>query len=66
MPKKAFIVPEDAFRHYWRCVVVTSGFHNGAYCSPDDPHDASTWGCGYVYSLTVRDFARFKTITIED
>lgn len=34
------------YRH-WRCSVVASGFHNGARCTPEDPHDG--WPCAFVW-----------------
>lgn len=44
------VVPELAalFERRWRCGVVASGFHNGALCSPSDPHDNS-WDCGWRF-----------------
>lgn len=33
----------------WACVVVESGYHNGARCTPDEPH--ADWGCGYRVAL---------------
>jgi hypothetical protein len=38
-------VLRDLFERRWRCGVTASGYHNGAGCSPGDPHDG--WGCGY-------------------
>lgn len=35
----------------WVCYVVRSGYHNGARCSADDPHDA--WGCGWRHELHI-------------
>ena len=34
----------------WICEVVRSGYHNGAHCSPVDPHEG--WNCGYFYEYT--------------
>lgn len=33
------------FRRVWRCEVVSSGYHNGATCTPDDAHFG--WACEY-------------------
>jgi len=35
------------------CNVTRSGYHNGAGCSPRDPHNAAVWGCGYRHELTI-------------
>jgi hypothetical protein len=35
----------------WVCGVVRSGYHNGAKCTPSDPHDPS-WKCAYRYELS--------------
>lgn len=39
----------------WVCMVVRSGYHNGACCTENDPHDAEYWGCSYYFSALVRD-----------
>lgn len=36
----------------WVCYVVRSGYHNGAHCTPRDPHGA-TWNCGYRNEFNV-------------
>lgn len=36
------------FDRRWLCQVVASGFHNGASCTPDDPHHG--WGCGFRWT----------------
>lgn len=43
----ALRVNRDDLDRRWVCVVVRSGYHNGAHCSPRDPHSAEAWGCGY-------------------
>ncbi len=40
-------------RHRWVCGVVASGFHNGAHCTPDDPH-GGRWGCGWHWTSSIR------------
>lgn len=44
----------------WVCEVVRSGYHNGAGCSPKDPH--GEWNCCYRYeiSLTQEQYDRLK------
>lgn len=37
----------------WVCTVVASGFHNGAPCTPDEPHGGN-WSCGWFYRLRTR------------
>ncbi len=41
------------FDHRWVCGVVRSGYHNGARCSPDDPHEG--WGCGMRLEVSMSD-----------
>jgi hypothetical protein len=43
----------ESFRRVWRCNVVASGYHNGAHCTPDDPHGG--WGCGYRHVAVLTD-----------
>ena len=35
----------------WVCAVVRSGYHNGAGCSPRDPHE--DWDCQYRYETSL-------------
>ena len=35
----------DLFVRQWRCEVYDSGYHNGVFCDPEDPHGG--WACGY-------------------
>jgi len=35
------------FHRFWRCEVFSSGYHNGAKCTPDDPHGG--WSCQYMW-----------------
>ena len=35
---------------YWYCEVEESGFHNGAGCGPDEPHQE--WRCGIRFRVT--------------
>lgn len=42
----------DVATKRWVCGVVRSGYHNGAGCSPEDPHRG--WGCGYYYEYRIR------------
>lgn len=44
----------DRFTRRWVCQVVRTGFHNGARCSPDDPHDPS-WRCGWRNEASLND-----------
>ena len=45
-------VPVEAFARHWVCGVTRSGYHNGARCSPTDPHD-EYWCCGWRYEASV-------------
>jgi beta-lactamase class D len=36
---------KDLFHREWYCQVFHSGFHNGCYCSEQEPHFG--WDCGY-------------------
>lgn len=38
-------------RKVWSCGVFDSGAHNGARCTPEDPH-GGWWRCGYKYKFT--------------
>lgn len=51
----------NKFRKVWRCHVLRSGYHNGATCTPDDPHGPG-WNCQYVYEaiLTIKQYANFE------
>jgi len=42
---------EDVATKRWVCEVQSSGYHNGATCSPDDPHEG--WRCEYRYEFSV-------------
>jgi hypothetical protein len=46
-------VPLTAFSRHWVCYVVRSGYHNGAKCTPLDPHD--DWSCGYRTEASLTD-----------
>lgn len=50
----------SVFHKEWVCVVVDSGFHNGARCTPEDPH-GGTWQCQWQYRavMTEERFAHF-------
>jgi hypothetical protein len=41
----------DNADHVWRCEVVSSGYHNGARCSPKEPHGG--WNCGWAWTSTI-------------
>lgn len=45
----------DYFHRHWVCVVVRSGFHNGAECRPEDPHGG--WDCGWRHEASLTDEA---------
>ena len=47
-------VKKEHFTRQWVCMVVRSGYHNGAYCSPADPH-GSDWGCCYRNEISWTD-----------
>lgn len=40
------------FTRRWVCDVVASGFHNGAGCTADDPHDSH---CRYLWTARFTD-----------
>ena len=40
------------FSRRWVCRVVSTGYHSGAGCNPDDPHDGD-WRCGYYWAASV-------------
>lgn len=46
-------VPESVFARRWVCNVVRSGYHNGAFCTPDEPH--REWGCGFRWESSLTD-----------
>jgi hypothetical protein len=48
MPEQAPPIP---LAPKWVCLVVRSGYHNGAGCTSLEPHLA--WGCGWRYELTL-------------
>jgi lysozyme family protein len=58
------MVPMHHFARKWVCMVVRSGYHNGAACTPDDPHGSTVWGCAYRYEVTYREatFAQLERI----
>lgn len=45
-----------AFTRRWVCGVGRSGYHNGANCSPDDPH-LNGWGCSYRWEASLSEYA---------
>lgn len=56
----------DLFERRWRCGVTASGYHNGAGCTPGDPH--GDWGCGYRWiapALTEKQAKELGLITEE-
>ena len=50
---RTFPLLRDSFIRRWVCQVVRSGYHNGAHCTPDDPH--YDWGCGYRVEASLTD-----------
>lgn len=44
----------DRFTRRWVCQVVRTGYHNGARCSSEDPHDPS-WQCGWRNEASISD-----------
>jgi hypothetical protein len=42
-----------SFTRHWVCYVTRSGFHNGASCTPVDPHEE--WGCGFRTEASFTD-----------
>jgi hypothetical protein len=59
-PVKGPTIPASVLYKHWVCEVVRSGFHNGAMCSPSDPHD--DWGCAYKHEASMSE-AQFKRLT---
>lgn len=47
-------IPAAWFRREWVCKVVDSGYHNGAHCTPNDPH-GGLWNCGYFWRASFAD-----------
>ncbi len=43
----------EYFTRRWVCEVVRSGYHNGAGCSPKDPH--GDWNCCYRYEISMTE-----------
>lgn len=61
-------VLREVFERRWDCVVVSSGYNNGASCEDDkdDPHGAP-WNCGYRWSANLTDKqAREMGLTTEE
>lgn len=53
------------FERRWRCEVFSSGFHNGATCTPGDPH-GGRWSCEYRWiagALTEQQARDYGLIT---
>jgi hypothetical protein len=42
----------DNAERRWICEVVDSGFHNGAHCTPREPH--AGWSCGWYWRSTIK------------
>lgn len=61
MSEPTMPVPASWFRREWVCKVVESGYHNGAHCSPNDPHSLFEWGCGYYWRASFSD-QRWNTL----
>jgi hypothetical protein len=58
--KKVFLIDKDSFTKQWVCEVFSSGYHNGARCTPKHPH-LTGWNCGWRYVLHLSyDEASFK------
>lgn len=53
----------STFTRRWVCNVVRSGYHNGAHCTPDEPHTA--WECGYRWESTLSDEDMERLVTTE-
>ena len=43
--KKVFLIDKDSFSKHWVCEVFSTGYHNGARCTPKSPHP--DWNCGW-------------------
>lgn len=52
------------FERRWRCDVVASGYHNGAKCDPDEPHD-DVW-CGYRWMAPALKAAEAHALGLVD
>lgn len=61
-------IPKEVLYRRWVCEVMRSGFHNGARCTPDDPH-GGRWQCAWYYErllrLTEAQYNRRKYITVD-
>lgn len=63
-PDSALASLLSRFERVWDCEVVRTGYHNGAVCTPGEPHGG--WNCGYVWkfpSMTDAEARRFGLIT---
>lgn len=65
MERTYVIIPKDQLTLRWVCQVVRSGYHNGAQCSPGEPHDHDYWGCEWRMELSIsreecRSYATMK------
>ena len=47
--KKVFLIDKDSFTKQWVCEVFSTGYHNGARCTPKSPHP--DWNCGWRHVL---------------
>lgn len=55
---KRTLADELGFSRHWVCQVVRSGYHNGARCSPSDPHEG--WGCAYRWESSLPDLPQIR------
>ena len=51
--KSALETLQELFVRRWRCEVLSSGFHNGATCNPNEPHQG--WDCEYKWMAPALD-----------
>ncbi len=63
---KYLMIPEHHFDRRWTCRVVSSGYHNGAHCTPSEPHNKEVWSCGYRTTISMSDLYMESVERYED
>jgi hypothetical protein len=69
LPMSDYAAPmQELFSREWWCEVNKSGYHNGVYCDPSDPHDGR-WSCGYRWTtapMTDEEARKWGLVAIEE